>query len=827
MNKSGFGRFTASRFILGTAVSVATIFSLPAQAIQFEWDIMGGIEGSWNTSVQLGSQWRIEERSKHLVGKLQNNNTLCPRAPNGAGTSCQGQIALQDPTHGPTGFNLNSFVGEGPGANQVFVNAPGQFSNNNDDGNLNFDKGDITQLVARTTSDLTLTWNEITFFGRGYYFWDAEGQNPELKSNAVVTPAAVAASGGLRRVNNGVEDSIPVIRNRTKINDQLGSAFQLLDFNLSGFLPFIGDRELSWKLGRQPINWGESTILIVNSLNTFNPPDVNNLFRPAFLDLAEVLKPVDALQLSTSITDSLSIEAFYQYRFEPAIIPAPGSYLSFIDVGSDNSRDYIQIGFGKGADNYLKEGIADQLLLSSVTDTDGIVDILDERLAEDGGQYGFVLRYFADWLNNGTEIALYHANYHSRLPYASFLAGDYGCLSAPGSPEPSTATLGDVAGPLTDTANFGTACPNADTALAVEASLPVGVAPANRDQVFAAGSAQDTFDAFNADTIGVFLEYPEDIKMYGISFNTSFGEISVQGEVAYRPEAPLQVHTIDLGLAAINPTFPQGCTGATCAPTSANDVYRVSLPGVGEVGGFPGRRYALPDYITQYRGINTLCSQAQIDADTNNTCLTPGDYIRGYEKFETYQFNLGATYIFGPGNWLFSDQIIFLAEAGATWVPDLPHVDELQIESTPSVHTHYSAGTDGTNANGGGPGTASNSLLAGPSGLRFNPTQANRKNFADEFSWGWRVVALIRYDSVLPNISFEDTIILWHDVDGNAPGPGENFVEDRKIILNNLEMRYKQNWSFVLGTAFFMGGNKGHNLLEDRDFVNLGARYRF
>ena len=37
------------------------------------------------------------------------------------------------------------------------------------------------------------------------------------------------------------------------------------------------------------------------------------------------------------------------------------------------------------------------------------------------------------------------------------------------------------------------------------------------------------------------LEYPEDIELFGISFNTTLGDWSIQGEVTYRPDMPLQV----------------------------------------------------------------------------------------------------------------------------------------------------------------------------------------------------------------------------------------------------------------------------------------------
>ena len=81
--------------------------------------------------------------------------------------------------------------------------------------------------------------------------------------------------------------------------------------------------------------------------------------------------------------------------------------------------------------------------------------------------------------------------------------------------------------------------------------------------------------------------------------------------------------------------------------------------------------------------------------------------------------------------------------------------------------------------------------MIGPSGLRFNPTQ-QKDGFATDFSYGYRIIAILRYDNVFPGISFEPTIIWAHDLDGIAPGPGENFVEGRKNLITNVEMRFAQ-----------------------------------
>mgnify|MGYP006145016169 CR=1 FL=1 len=50
-------------------------------------------------------------------------------------------------------------------------------------------------------------------------------------------------------------------------------------------------------------------------------------------------------------------------------------------------------------------------------------------------------------------------------------------------------------------------------------------------------------NALPIDTIQAQLQYPENITLYGFSFNTTIGDLALQGEIAYRPRAPLQVGT--------------------------------------------------------------------------------------------------------------------------------------------------------------------------------------------------------------------------------------------------------------------------------------------
>ena len=52
----------------------------------------------------------------------------------------------------------------------------------------------------------------------------------------------------------------------------------------------------------------------------------------------------------------------------------------------------------------------------------------------------------------------------------------------------------------------------------------------------------DTLEAFPK---GV-LVYPEDIKLYGFSFNTTIGTTAVSGEMSYRQDEPIQIDDTEL-----------------------------------------------------------------------------------------------------------------------------------------------------------------------------------------------------------------------------------------------------------------------------------------
>jgi hypothetical protein len=150
----------------------------------------------------------------------------------------------------------------------------------------------------------------------------------------------------------------------------------------------------------------------------------------------------------------------------------------------------------------------------------------------------------------------------------------------------------------------------------------------------------------------------------------------------------------------------------------------------------------------------------------------------------------------------------------------------LQIDA-PGVYTHASAGADGSGADGSR--LACSTVVTcsiGPDGLRFNPTQANKDAFVDDFSWGYRLIAIVKYEGIWGPVSVQPFIVWSHDVGGTAPGPAENFVEGRKQALVNIETRYRSALSLTLGYGWYFGGGP-YNLYRDRDYAQAFIKYQF
>ena len=815
------------RLVSCAAALSVTLTAPTARAISFE--IGEDLTGTLNTVMTLGAGMRMQERSSDLLGKGNINPGVC----GGIEQSCQG--VFKDQIH-PA---------------QKLANSPGQAFLNADDGNWNYEKGDLTQAVFKVTQDVNMAYGEYGLFAKWLYFYDFVNNDfTEYHPNWITfeNRGRVGCPGSSGCQNTSSFDQSfgpgePTYRKRTdgETLRQIGTDLQMMDYYVYGQvgLPFSEEGKLTFKIGNQTVNWGESTALVINSLNQVNPVNANNLLRAGF-DLSELFVPTGMAFFSVEPFESATIEAFYGYEWKPLEIPAPGSFFSFADLGSNNAVGYASISFGGPAEDpdvcgtgagtngaaaadspydYSNPqsgcGSPTNNPLSGLTGTALTIRRMPDREASDSGQFGVSFKYFAEGLNNGTELAFYFMNYHSKLPYVSFYSTVASCARAEGNSNGLETT---------DIITLGANCPDLPTVQAIPPG-PGGVPAEN--------ARRATSNAVPIDTVRFLLEYPENIQMYGVSFNTTVGDISLQGEIAYRPDMPLQVDLQDLTFHALGPMLTRchnaatNCTGSSGGTSTVDNVpYQSSdfspYPGFTAysdtfdlgVGAGVGSARSFPSFVGAYRGVAA--------GET-----PPNSYIRGWEEFDVYQFNLGATYVQGAtDNVIGADQLIWLFEVGAQWVPDLPGTDKLQIES-PGTHYHASAGADGSmTGNYAQDCSHTPDCNYGPDGLRFNPHQEPSKGYADKLSTGIVIVSLIRYESVFPGVSFAPFTLFQYDVKGTSTDVAAQFTEGRTDIAFLFEIRYKESMSVTPGYMWFTGGGE-YNLHRDRDQALVSVKYLF
>ena len=481
-----------------------------------------------------------------------------------------------------------------------------------------------------------------------------------------------------------------------------GENVSLLDAYVWGNFD-IGNMPLTVRVGEQVLSWGESTF-IQNSINVINPVDVSKLRTPG-AELKEALTPVGIVSASLGVTDNVSLEAYWQYDWERIEIDPAGTYFSTNDfVGAGGS--FVAFGFGRCPD-YFDFGAG---LVSLPNFPAGVCGALpgtgfsasrsaDVR-ADQGDEYGVALRVYAPALND-TEFGFYHIKYHSRLPIIN----------------------------------------------AISATPAAGSPPFNNP------AAPATY----------FISYPEDIRLFGASFNTQIGTTgwALQGEYSFRKDAPLQVDENELLAAALH--F-EALDPGLCVPF------------------FGG----------------SCASQLGVFGD--------GVVVPGFIERDVSQFQITATNIFS--NIFKAEQGVLLGEFAITRVHDMPSENELRLEAA------------GTSL----PGNAVTAAALSFAGGVLIPQETN--DFADATSWGYRVVGRLTYNNVIGAINLSPRIGWRHDVRGNTPGPGGNFIEGFKQVTFGLAADYQNTWKADLSyTSFFGAGSQ--NLLQDRDFAAVSISYSF
>ncbi|MDP3813473.1 DUF1302 domain-containing protein [Pseudomonas sp.] len=389
------------------------------------------------------------------------------------------------------------------------INGGTAASSTSDDNRLNFKKGETFSKIFKGIHDLELKYGDTGVFVRGKYWYDFE-----LKDES--------------RLFKDIDD-----HNRKEGAQASGA--QVLDaFIYHNYS--IADLPGSVRVGKQVVSWGESTF-IGNSINSINPVDAAAFRRPG-AEIKEGLIPVNMFYVAQSLTDNLSMEAFYQLEWDQTVADNCGTFFSSSDVVADGCDNNLTV-----PGSTTPAGVAGIRALQPIAAATGsgfeiedegvVVQRGGDRDARDNGQYGLALR----WLGDNTEYGAYYMNYHSRTPFFNTQTADAATFAQfdPASIGDPTTTLGLLC------AVFGPGCGG-------PAFLGAAGALAS---VTALGNGE------------YFMSYPEDIRLYGLSFSTVLPTgTSWAGEASYRPNAPIQINSTALNTALVNPL-----TGGAAAPT--------------------------------------------------------------------------------------------------------------------------------------------------------------------------------------------------------------------------------------------------------------------
>ncbi len=277
-----------------------------------------------------------------------------------------------------------------------------QYSNG-DNGNLNYNKGDFFAANIRGTHELLLKLPDgYKFLARGTWLYDF-----------AATQTARSA-----------------LENDAKT--QLARDVRLLDFWVSkDFL--IGGQTARLRLGNQVLNWGES-VYTAGGINVTNSLDLQKLAIPG-TQIKEAVIPAPMISFASSLGNGLSIDSYYQFRWNRNRVPPTGSYFSASDI-FDKGREPLYLNtnnYNVGAVDAAYVAGSRNLAAIHQAQT-GLVNgdfagppnsslgfpFVGDKTPKNTGQYGLALHFKPE--GKALDLGVYYLNYHDKSPVVEEVA---------------------------------------------------------------------------------------------------------------------------------------------------------------------------------------------------------------------------------------------------------------------------------------------------------------------------------------------------------------------------------------------------------------------
>jgi hypothetical protein len=372
---------------------------------------------------------------------------------------------------------------------------------NQDDGNLNFNKGDAFSQVVN--GYLSVAYESGNYGGllsvKGWYDY-----------------ALANADHPWGNIPNGYAPDKPLSDEGAQARSRFSGV--VLDNLYAKGRQQIGELPFEWILGWQKLDWG-NRYLVIGGLRDLNPIDIPALTRPGMLQREQETRiPVPQIFARFGVAPSTAVEGFYQFQFERNAPNQCGTFYSGVDWYSDGCNA-VTVGAG-----------SDRAALA----TGSFLKRSANRMPSDAGQAGVAITHTLDeW---ATKFGLYATQFHSRQGYSGVIKSQRagGAPFIPGDPDGLNPTY--------------------------------------------------------------YTEFPDRIRMFGVSFETKLKAGTAFGELTYRPNQPFQFNAADLLGAVLSPVAPTTLRaqeqalppGGTLSGFERHKSVQLQLGAVGQIPGVLG-----------------------------------------------------------------------------------------------------------------------------------------------------------------------------------------------------------------------------------------------
>lgn len=274
---------------------------------------------------------------------------------------------------------------------------------NQDDGNRNFAKYDLTNNRLSTLLELQLNYDNYgaVFSGDGFYDWVYHGSNANNSPETINKTGPVDQfSAGARRYDGG----------RARLLDAYVFSNWTINENLL----------LDLRVGNQLVAWGES-LFFPGVSSAQSTADATKAFTPG-VEIKQILLPTPQASFNLAVGTDLSLMGYYKFAFKPNEIFPVGDFLSPTDsVGPGAEFSYGSLNplylkscpglFGAGSDLcQLGLGLGGVLFNAPPTIQIPYKGVLPTSRF---GQYGVGVKY---QVTPGTTLGLYALRYHDPNP---------------------------------------------------------------------------------------------------------------------------------------------------------------------------------------------------------------------------------------------------------------------------------------------------------------------------------------------------------------------------------------------------------------------------